>query len=476
MNLKKNIAVIGAGPGGYVAALRASRLGQKVVLFEEDRVGGTCINYGCIPTKYLLHQTKIFQDLKGNNKLEGPIEQITCSWSKIQAGKRQAVDRLVGGIEFLLQKSDVELVKSRAWLQDERHILARTEGDERVFEVERIILATGSRSAELPFLQANGREIVTSREILDLPAVPKKLVVIGAGAIGIEMATIFGRLGTDVTILEIMPTVLPGCDKEMGARLERLLKKQGLKVFTQMKIEQVVQSQGKTVLKGTCLRNQTSFEFDSERVLLATGRKANGESLHAGSPFIKLNSSGCVEVNSKLETNIPGIYAIGDVIGGKFLAHKASHEGLVAAENAAGGDITMDYRSLPMAVFTEPEFASVGMTEEEAGQQSGGFRIGLFSFQASGRALTMDSPEGLVKLIADRNEDILGAHILGPSASDLIAELILAMHKKLKLGDVASAIHVHPSLSESVMEAAMKAQGLAIHVLNEGPSLGKFFV
>jgi len=466
MNIKKDIAVIGAGSGGYVAALRGAQLRKNVVLFEEDRVGGTCINYGCIPTKYLLHQTKLFQELKTNKNWDGPVDRILCNWRRVQEGKLKAVDRLVRGIEFLLQKNGVEFVPGKAALQDDRHVLAQTSGGEKIFEVERIILATGSRSADLPFLRADGQAVLTSREMLDLADVPKKLLVVGAGAIGIEIGTIFRRLGTDVTILEIMPTVLPGCDKEMGTRLERVLKMQGLKIFTQMRIEQVLHGQGKIALKGTCLRNMTPFEFDGDRVLVAAGRKANSQSLHTGSPFIRLDTSGWVEVNPKLETNIPGVYAIGDLVGGKLLAHKASHEGLIAAENAAGGNALMDYRALPMAVFTEPEFASVGLTEEEARQQAGQIRIGAFSFQASGRALTMDSPEGQVKIIAGGNDEILGAHILGPSASDLIAELILAMHKKLKLRDVASTIHIHPTLSESVMEAAMKAEGMAIHVLN----------
>jgi len=467
MSIKKDIAVIGAGSGGYVAALRGAQLRKSVVLFEEDRVGGTCINYGCIPTKYLLHQTKLFKELKASQKWDGPVDQISCNWSKVQTGKLKAVDRLVRGIEFLLQKNGVEFVPGRAVLQDERHILAQTAAGEKVFEVDRVILATGSRSADLPFLRADGQAVVTSRESLDFSDIPKKLVVIGAGAIGLEMGTIFSRLGTDVTILEIMPTVLPGCDKEMGARLERVLKIQGLKIFTQMRIEQVLQGEGKVVLKGTCLRNGTPFEFDGQRVLLATGRKPNSQGLQLGSPSIKLDPSGWVEINPKLETNLPGVYAIGDLTGGKLLAHKASHEGLIAAENAAGGNLVMDDRALPMAVFTEPEFASVGLSEEEARQRVGQVRVGTFSFQASGRALTMESPEGQVKIIAGKDDEILGAHILGPSASDLIAELVLAMTRNLKLRDVASTIHIHPTLSESVMEAAMKAHGLAIHVLNE---------
>jgi dihydrolipoamide dehydrogenase len=466
MVTKKDVAVLGGGPGGYVAAIRSAQLRKKVVLFEEDAVGGTCMNYGCIPTKYLLHQTKIYREIKSSKMLDGPVDQIACNWTKVQEGKRKVVDRLVRGVEFLLQRNGVELVKAKAGLKDERRVVARTKDGEKIFEAEKIILATGSRSAELPFLKIDGKEIVTSRETLDFTTIPKKLLIIGAGAIGIEMGTIYGRMGTDVTILEIMPTVLPGCDKEMAVRLELVFKKQGLKVFTQMRIEQCVKGDGRVVLKGTDLKSQTPFEFEAEHVLLAAGRRANFETIHDSAPFVAMNKYGCIEVNEKLETNVPGIYAIGDLIGGKLLAHKASHEGLAAAANAWGGNEIVDYLALPMAVFTDPEFASVGLTEEEAKQGTDHIRTGVFSFQANGRALTMDSPEGLVKIVADLGDHILGAHILGPSASDLIAELTLAMHKGLKVGDVASSIHVHPTLSEAVMEAALKVRGEAIQALN----------
>jgi dihydrolipoamide dehydrogenase len=466
MVTKKDIGILGAGPGGYVAAIRCAQLKKKVVLFEQDALGGTCMNYGCIPTKYLLHQTKIYEDLKANTKLDGPLDRITLNWAKILEGKQKIVRRLVRGIEFLLQKNGVDVVPAVAELEDGRTIIARTHDQEIAYQTDKIILATGSRPAELPFLSPDGKAVVTSREMLDFEYIPKRLLVIGAGAIGIEMATIYGRLGTDVTVLEILPSVLPGCDREMGVRLERLLKTQGLKVFTQMKIEESFRRDGNVVLRGTSLKNQAPFEYEADHALLATGRRANSEIFLKGLPSLAVNPQGYVEVNEKLETNIPGIYAIGDLVGGKLLAHKASHEALVAAANASGGKETVDYRALPMAIFTEPEFASVGLTEEEARQQTEQLRVGIFSFQANGRALTMGSPEGQVKIIADKDDHILGAHILGPSASDLIAELALAIHKRLKVGDVAGSIHIHPTLSEAVMEAALKTEGKAIHALN----------
>ena len=465
--VKKDIAVIGGGPGGYVAALRAAQLRKTVVLIEQEAVGGTCMNWGCIPTKHLLHHTAVFRGIRTSKMLDGPAAQISLNWARVQEDKSKVVDRLVRGVEFLLQRSGVELIRGTGALRDERRIAVRTSGgEERLVEADRIILATGSRPSELPFLKYDGATVVSSTEGLSFATIPKSLLVVGAGAIGIEMGTIYGRLGTDVTILEILPGVLPGCDREIGRRLELLLKRQGLKIHTQARIESFERKVGGAILRGTSLKTNAPFEFSAEKVLLAAGRRANSERLCEGPPFIGLNRSGCVEVNGNLETNIPGISAIGDLIGGKFLAHKASREGIAAAEAAAGGRGHVDYQALPVAVFTEPEFASVGLTEEEARQRDRDVRIGTFSFQANGRALTMDSPDGLVKIIVGKDDRILGAHILGACASDLIAEITLAMSRGLPAGAVADAIHIHPTLSEAVMEAAAKALGRAIHALN----------
>jgi dihydrolipoamide dehydrogenase len=466
MASKKDIAVIGGGPGGYVAAIRCAQLKKKVVVFEEDRVGGTCMNYGCIPTKHLLHRTHLYRELKVGQAFDGPVDLVRMNWAKVQQDKVRVVDRLVRGVEFLFKSLGIELVRGTAALRDERTIVVQTGDGAAEYEVDRIILATGSRSAELPFLRADGISVVTSREALELAEPPKSLLVVGAGAIGIEMATIYHRLGSDVTVLEILPTALPGSDKEMAARLELILKKQGLKVLTSMRIEEATQGEGRVVLKGTSLSNSSPFELSAEKVLLATGRRPNSEMFQAGGPGIALGPGGFVRVDERLETNVPGIYAVGDLVGGKLLAHKASHEGLSAAANASGGAETVDHRVMPMAVFTEPEFASVGLTEEDARAESDDVRTGVFSFQANGRALTMGAPDGLVKIVAGRDDRILGAHILGPSASDLLAELTLAMVRGLTVRDVASTVHIHPTLGEAVLEAALKVSGEAIHALN----------
>jgi dihydrolipoamide dehydrogenase len=467
MDMKFDLAVVGGGPGGYVAAIRAAQLGKRAVLFEEDAIGGTCMNRGCIPTKHLLHQTKLYRDLKSFKTLDGPASEIGLNWPRVQAEKGRVVDRLVRGIEFLLQRNGVTLVRGAAALRDERRIEVRkAEGDPLLFEADRIILATGSRPAELPFLKLDGTTVISSTEALALPSVPKSLLVVGAGAIGVEMGAIYSRLGTEVTVLELLPQVLPGTDREIGQRLELLLKRQGMKIHTQMRIESAEVGNGRAGLRGISLKDGKPFEFSAEKILLAAGRRPNSESLWAGAPFLSLERSGAVRVDERLETNAPGVFAIGDLIGGKLLAHKASHEGIAAAENAAGGQKKTDYDALPMAVFTEPELASVGLSEEEARERSGDVRVGSFSFQANGRALTMDSPDGLVKIVSDPAGRILGAHILGAGASELLAEITLAKARGLSVADVADTIHIHPTLSEAVMEAAAKALGRAIHALN----------
>jgi len=465
MSEKRNLVIIGGGPGGYVAALRAAQLGKKVTVIEEDRIGGTCMNYGCIPTKFLLNQTKIWSEFKHNPRVEGWGETIRLNWPTVQKEKRAVVDKLVRGTEFLLERNGVEVLKGRGGLRSEKDVLFQGTAGEMELEAEKIILATGSSSAGLPFLKPDGDAVITHLAALDLEVVPRSLVVVGAGAIGLEMGTIYNRLGTDVTVLEILPAILPGTDRQLAGRLERSLKKQGLKIHTEMRIEESLREAGKVALKGTCLRTGQPFEFGAEKVLLAAGRRPNSEFLLEGFGGL-LGRGGFVKVNARLETAAPGVYAIGDLIGGKLLAHKASHEGILAAENAAGGSAEMEYGALPMAVFTEPELASVGLTEEEAKAAGLQVQVGLFSLQANGRALTLENFEGMVKIVASKEDRIIGAHILAPFASEMIPEMTLALRLGLRVQDIAQTIHIHPTISEAMMEAALKTKGMALHALN----------
>ncbi len=466
MSERKDIAIVGGGPGGYLAALRAVQLKKRVVVFEEDRVGGTCMNYGCIPTKTLLHQTKLYRELKSLRTLTGPVAEVGYDWAAIQAARKSAVDRLVAGIEFLLQRGKVELVKGHARLKDERRIVVETAEGARTFEAERTILATGSRSSALPFLEPDGRTVVTSREALEFDTVPSSLIVVGAGAIGLEMALIYQRLGVEVTVLEIMPQILPGADRETATRLERTLKKQGLKILTEMRIDEASIADERVSVKGICTRTSVPFAYSAEKALLATGRRPNSESLGADGRPVELARGGFVKVSPELETSVPGVYAIGDLIGGKLLAHKAYYDALVAVENACGLSRVVDYKALPMAVFTEPEFASVGLSEEEARASGDAIRVGHFPLQANGRALTMDATEGAVKIIADAEDKVIGAHVVAPAAGELIAVLTAAVAKGLKLREVGHLIYIHPTLSEAVGEAALKAKNEALHLVN----------
>jgi len=293
------------------------------------------------------------------------------------------------------------------------------------------------------------------------------MVIVGAGAVGLEMGVIFQRMGTEVIVLELMEGILPGCDVEMAERLERLLKRQGMKIHTMMCVEKADRNRGSIRLTGQSLKDNKQFEFKSEKVLSAVGRKPNSEVFQNVDDRIIFDKNGFIQVNARLETGLPGVYAIGDVIGGKLLAHKASNEGIIAAENAAGLNHNMHYHALPYAVFIDPEFASVGMTQEEAENSGLDIRIGKFSLQANGRALTIGKPDGMVKIITDKKSKVVGAHILAPDAGDLIMEMTLAVEKGLTLDSLSSFIHIHPTLSEAVMEACLNADNRAIHMINK---------
>jgi len=465
---QKQLVIIGGGPGGYLAALRAAQLGLKVTVVEENRVGGICINVGCIPTKYLTHQSALFHQLKTNRNLEGPLAEVKLNWAKVQQGRQAVVDRLVKGLEFLLSRNGVQVIKGRGKLTAPGEVLVKTDDGQQLLKGDKVILASGSRPADFPFLRFDGKQVISSTEALSLPEPPKSLLVVGAGAIGLELGSVYQRVGTEVTVLEIMPSILPGTDLTIAQRLERLLKKQGLKIYTRMKIESAEIGENGVKLKGVSLADDKPFEFGAEKVLIAAGRKPNVEDLVWDETLLQRLPGNFVEVNERCETSIPGTYAIGDLIGGKLLAHKAYHDGLVAAENAAGHQARLNYSAVPAAIFTEPELASVGLGQEEARARGLEIKVGEFPLQANGRALTLDNYDGLVRVIADKKTDeVLGAHILAPHASELIPVLTMAVARSLKLRDLDSIIYIHPTISESIPEAALKANGLALHILNQ---------
>ncbi|MGZ5499039.1 MAG: dihydrolipoyl dehydrogenase family protein, partial [Candidatus Aminicenantales bacterium] len=398
--------------------------------------------------------------------LEGPIGEVRLNWPKVQQGRQTVVDQLVKGLVFLLEKGQVEIVKGTARLAADRTVVVRTAEGERTLAADKIIVATGSRAASLPFLKPDGRTVITSTEALTLPEIPKSLLVIGAGAVGLEMGVVYRRLGTDVTVLEILPQILPGSDKESVTRLERALKKQGLKIMTEMRIEAAEVADGEVTLRGVGLKTNAPFEYKAEKVLLSAGRKPNTADLFVGQPFLEMDR-GFIKVNPALETNVPGIYAIGDVIGGKLLAHKAYHDAIVAVENVSGMSRTVDYAALPAAVFTEPEFATVGLTQEEAVAKGITVKSGVFPLQASGRAMTMEATDGLIKVLADESDKVIGAHVVAPGASEMMPVLTMAVARGLTLKELDRIIYIHPSLSEAIGEAALKANSEALHILNQ---------
>jgi dihydrolipoamide dehydrogenase len=366
----------------------------------------------------------------------------------------------------LLSNNGVTVLRGQAALGKGTEIWVTTEAGENNVEADKIILATGSRPKELPFLPYTGTEVIDSKKALSLETVPQKMLIIGAGAVGLELGTVFMRLGTQVIVLEILPTVLPGIDVQMARRLHRILKKQGMEIYTEMRIEESEVQRGNITLRGTCLKTHSPFSYEAEMVLCAAGRTPNTEFFAKEDECLVLNDAGFIQVDDFFETGIPGIYAIGDLIGGKLLAHKASHEGIFAVENALGSQHVLDANTIPSAVFTDPEFACVGLTEEEAIERGIKPRVGLFSLQASGRAMTMGKLDGSVKVVADADDRILGAQILAPFASELIPELTLALKEGLSLRAIASTIHIHPTLSEAIMESAMNAHREALHILN----------
>jgi len=466
--MKYNLAIIGGGPGGYIAGLRAAQLGKKAVIIEQDAVGGICTNKGCIPTKYLLSQSKLYRTIHKGCHFTGPVQQIGYDWEAVLKEKHKIVVRLVRGIEFLLEKNGVQLLRGTAKLRPNRMINISGKDQNCTIEAEKIILAAGSRPLELPFLKRNGDEVITSSDALEIKTIPESLTIIGAGAIGLEMATLFQQMGSHVTVLELLPSILPESDKGMTARLGRILKHQGIQIHTNVAVTNADRNKGRMYLHGMNRKNAKPVSFESEKVLLALGRRPNSEFFRDIGKSILLDKKGFIKVNAHLETGWPGIYAIGDVIGGRLLAHKASHEGIVAAENASGMDSRMSYDALPSAIFTDPEFASVGLTQEEADERGMAVQSGVFSLHANSRALTLNSQEGTVKVIAAEQEGtVLGAHILAPYASELLYGMTLAVEKKLSIDSLESVIAVHPTLSESVSEACLKVNNRALHILNK---------
>jgi dihydrolipoamide dehydrogenase len=460
--IKTELAIIGAGPGGYVAGIRAGQLGIKAVIIEKNYLGGVCLNVGCIPTKALLHASEIFLQLKNSSKMGIEISDLKLDIKKLNNWKNSIVDKLVSGIKVLLKNYNVEVIFGEAKFLDEKSLLVKTKNGDIKIVSKYVIIATGSRPAELENIKRDGNFIWNSDDAVSLKEIPKRLLIIGAGAVGLEFASIYSRLGSEVMVIEIANQILPGVDSECANILKRALEKQNIKISTNSKVIGYKGNVFEIEIDGKV----ENFEFD--KVLLAIGRKPNVENLNLEKLGISLNEKGFIKVNEKLQTNVENIYAIGDVIGQPLLAHKASKEGIIAVEIIAGIESKYDIKYIPSVVYTNPELASVGLSEEEAKRRGYKIKVGKFPLSANGKALSMNITDGIAKIITnEENDEILGIHIVSPEASSLIAEGTLAMESYLTSEDIALTVHPHPSISEILMEAAENVKKKAIHIINK---------
>ncbi len=458
-----NLTIIGSGPGGYVAALKAAQLGAKVNVIESDEVGGTCLNWGCIPTKAILASTVALRKAKSLEDFGiDLLGSVSPNLSKIMERKERIVSTQVKGIRSLFKSRSVNLIEGKAVLLSPHKIeVRRKDGSAEIIDSDKIIIATGSKPAQLPLMPFDGEKILSSTDALKLNTIPKSLLIIGGGVIGCEFAFIFSALGTDITLLEIMPRAISTEDHEISEILQKELKKKKIKLLTGIKIEKVdIKHDGVHVY----LHN--GKEVIGEKLLVSVGRAFNTSGIGLEASGVRKGQRGEITVNERMETNVPDIYAIGDVVGGPLLAHKASEDGMVAAYNACGIEKKIDYSVVPTAIFTTPEIGSVGLRQHQAEERAIAVKIGRFQFRALGKAHAIGQIEGMFKIIADAKTDkILGVHIIGANASDLMHEGALAMKTGLTTRDVAGMIHAHPTLSEGFREAAMDVHGKAIHAV-----------
>jgi dihydrolipoamide dehydrogenase len=455
------VVVIGAGPGGYVAAIRAAQLGAQVTVIEEREVGGTCLNLGCIPTKAYVASSQVLSLLKRAGDYGISVNgDVVADLKKIAERKDKIVSTQVKGIRSLFKARNIELIEGRAQLAGERKVkVIKKDGTELEIDSQNIIIATGSRPASIPAFPVDGRRILSSDDMWSLSEIPRSLIIIGAGVIGCEFACIFRELGTEVTMVELLPRALSTEDEEISEIMERELKKKKIKLYTSVKVESATPSE-----TGVTLNLSDGSVLSAEKVLVSIGRAFNSEDLGLEKIGIEKGPKGEIRVNERMETNVKGIFAIGDVIGGILLAHVASKEGLVAARNVCGGDERIDYSVVPAAIFTFPEIASVGLREFQAKEKGIPVVTGTFQYRTLGKAHAMGEITGLFKIVADAKTDrILGVHIIGAHASDLIHEGALAIKAGLKVKDLAELIHAHPTLAEGLMEAAEDVHHMAIH-------------
>jgi dihydrolipoamide dehydrogenase len=461
-----DVVVVGAGPGGYVCAIRAAQLGKKVAIVDKQWLGGVCLNVGCIPSKALLKNAEVAHTLRERGKEFGfSFENLTLDYSVAVKRSRQVSDRLTRGVGFLMKKHNIDVVMGAAKLTA-KDSLQVTDKDGKVTELnaKNIVIATGSSTALIPGVQIDGKRILTYWEAILQPTLPKSVIIIGAGAIGVEFATVWSGYGAEVTLVEMLPRIVPLEDEEISAELEKSFKKRGIRMLTSTKVLSIEAGETGVTVKVAAPDGEKTLQ--AEQALVAIGFKPNTRDIGLEAAGVKLSPRGFIEVDERLATNVPGIWAIGDVTGKLLLAHVASAQGIVCAENIAGAEtITLDYIMMPRATYCQPQVASFGLTEAQAVEKGYKVKVGRFIFQANGKALGLGDYAGFVKLITDEKYgEILGAHLIGPDVSELLPELTLAQRMELTSAEIARNVHAHPTLSEALMEAAEGAEGHSIHI------------
>lgn len=464
-----DVAVIGSGPGGYVAAIRCAQLGMKTAIIEKyNTLGGTCLNVGCIPSKALLDSSHHYETALKHFETHG-IEipgEIKVNLKQMIARKQAVVDQTTKGIQFLMDKNNITVYHGLGRFKDATHIaIAKADATEEVIEAKHTIIATGSKPAVLPFITLDKERIITSTEALQLKEIPKQLIVIGGGAIGLELGQVYKRLGAEVTVIEYMDRIIPGMDKALSKELMKVMKKQKVQFHLSHTVKAVAREGDTVIVKADDKKGQ-EVQFTGDYCLVSVGRKPYTEGLNAEAVGITLDDRGRISVNEQLQTSVPNIYAIGDVVRGAMLAHKAEEEGTLVAEQLAGQKPHINYNLIPGVVYTWPEVAAVGKTEEELQQEGIAYKVGQFPMRALGRARASMDVDGFVKILADPHTDeVLGVHMIGPRCADLIAEGVTAMEFRAAAEDMARMSHAHPTYAEAVKEAALAATAdRALHV------------
>ena len=466
--MEKNfdLIVIGGGPGGYVCSIRAAQLGLKTACIESrGALGGTCLNIGCIPSKSLLNLSENFHKAKKDFNNQGiEISDIKLNISKMMANKNKSVQILTKGVEFLFKKNKVTYIKGKGVLFSKNDVVVYNDNEKESYKAKNIVIATGSDVASLPGIEINEKNIISSSGALSLNEVPKKLVIIGGGYIGLEMGSVWSRLGSEVTVIEYLDHITPGMDREVSKEFQKILTKQGMKFRLNSKVTKIKDLIKSVEVEFTENKTLKKEKIEADKVLVSVGRSPYTEGLNLTKVGIKKDNKGRIEVNNKLQTSIKNIYAIGDVIKGPMLAHKAEEEGIAVAEILAGQAGHVNYNIIPGVIYTSPEVATVGKTEEQLKLENKSYKVGKFPFLANSRAKVNNETEGFVKILADSSTDkVLGVHIIGPHCGDMIAEMALAMEFGASSEDIARTCHAHPTHTEAIKEAALAVDKRPIH-------------